>query len=141
MVDFEVLGCVFKAFYTEGFEAFIVASSDSDSYTLCSQLPKVNYLFLVERIKCGDAMFNTLKDNGISYAYMEDIPNETKRTLLDIVMIQKEKEIVAATRKLIESSVKQTILDDCGTTVPKGEVNRYVAEVISLMKSNNGASV
>ncbi len=72
LVDIKLSVGVSKAFYKNGVDSFIVASSDSDYWGLIDSLPEAKFLVMVEREKCGSDIKAALVSRDIFYCYIDD---------------------------------------------------------------------
>ena len=72
LVDIKLSVGVSKAFYKNGVDSFIVASSDSDYWGLIDSLPEAEFLVMVEREKCGADIKAALVSRDIFYCYIDD---------------------------------------------------------------------
>ncbi len=72
LVDIKLSVGVSKAFYKNGVDSFIVASSDSDYWGLIDSLGEARFLVMVEREKCGSDIKAALVSRDIFYCYIDD---------------------------------------------------------------------
>ena len=72
LVDQRLIGGVYRAYFTEQIDSFILVSSDSDYWGLISSLPEARFLVMVESMKCGPDIKNALLNRGITYCYIDD---------------------------------------------------------------------
>lgn len=71
-VDMQLASRTFREFYENQVDSFILVSSDSDYWALINNLPRANFLVMVEREKCGPDLKRALADSGIFYCYLDD---------------------------------------------------------------------
>ena len=58
--------------YTNGVDAVLLASSDSDYWAMIRQLENVRFLVMLERIKTGNAILDTLTQHEIPFCFIDD---------------------------------------------------------------------
>ena len=80
LVDIQLTAGVCKEHYENGVDSVILVSSDSDYWGMITMLPQVNFLVLVEKNKCSQAIKDALKASGIVYCHMDEfcMANTTK---------------------------------------------------------------
>lgn len=73
LVDQKMMGGIYKAFYQEGFDAVILVSSDSDFYSVISDMFKDGLKFFVlnEEEKTAQALVNKLDENKIQHCCID----------------------------------------------------------------------
>ncbi len=96
LVDIAMATGACKEYYENNTESLILASSDSDFWGLVTGLPMARFLVLNESDKTSAVILNALKENNISYCYMDNFAQAD---------VQEFKE------KLLYSNLK-TVLDD-----------------------------
>ena len=72
LVDHKLIAEVCKEYYQGNADAFILASSDSDFWSLISSLPQAKFYVLVESAKCGQDIKRELDNGGYSYCYLDN---------------------------------------------------------------------
>lgn len=72
LVDMKLSNGVFKEFYANLVDSFIIAASDSDYWALIEDLPEANFLVMLEWSKCGPDIKNALESRKIFYCYIDD---------------------------------------------------------------------
>lgn len=70
LVDHKLVAGISKAFYKDGVDSFILASSDSDFWSVIEDVPG-NYLVMVEKENCGSEFKKILRNNNIFYCYID----------------------------------------------------------------------
>ena len=94
LADYMFVGKTCEAYYRDGIRSFVLASSDSDMWSLRLTLPDdADIMVLAEKCKCGDVLVDTLTQNNTPYAFMEDTQTDTTE-LMDRV-VYKEMEYMA----------------------------------------------
>ena len=58
--------------YTNGVDAVILASSDSDYWAMINQLDNTRFLVMLERSKTGQAITDTLAAHEIPFCFIDD---------------------------------------------------------------------
>ena len=71
-VDMQLASRAFLEFYENHVDSYILVSSDSDYWALINNLPRANFLVMVEREKCGPDLKHALAESGIFYCYLDD---------------------------------------------------------------------
>ena len=74
--------------YTNGVDAVILASSDSDYWAMINQLDNTRFLVMLERSKTGQAITDTLAAHEIPFCFIDDFCTGASygiktRTLID----------------------------------------------------------
>ena len=103
LVDIKLSVGVSKAFYKNGVDSFVVASSDSDYWGLIDSLGEARFLVMAEREKCGSDIKAALIGRDIFFCYIDDfctgnsdeikiaaLVAETKRYLNDHINLNVE---------------------------------------------------
>ena len=72
LVDIGLTAALFKEYYENNIDSFIICSSDSDFWAVIEALPDVNFLVLVENEGLGRGLMNALTEAGVPYAYTEE---------------------------------------------------------------------
>lgn len=96
LVDHRLVGGVSKAVYRDNVDSVILASSDSDFWSVIDTV-EANYLVLVESDKCGYDFKNVLREHNIFYCYLDRFMTPEDDKFFN-VMFKKELE------KVIEKS-------------------------------------
>ncbi len=94
LVDMRVMAGVFREFYTHNVSSFILLSSDSDYWALVSSLPEAKFLVMVEWEKCGQAIKNALKNEGIFYCSLDEFSTGKIEDLKRAVLIAELKKFL-----------------------------------------------
>ena len=110
LVDPSLMLGVSQEFYENGIKAFILLSSDSDYWSLISNLNKARFFVMVEQEKCGYAIKKALVDSGISYCYIDDFctgnSDEIKiRTILSAVRCGIESAVQLNVKRLLADAI------------------------------------
>lgn len=72
LVDMKLSNGVFREFYANLVDSFIIAASDSDYWALIEDLPDANFLVMLEWSKCGLDIRNALESRRIFYCFIDD---------------------------------------------------------------------
>ncbi len=70
LVDHKLVAGVSKAIYKDNVDSIILASSDSDFWSVIQNVD-ANYLVLVENGKCSNCLKKVLKENDVFYCYLD----------------------------------------------------------------------
>lgn len=124
---------VCKEFYQNGFDSFILASSDSDYWGLIPTLEEAHFLVLVEEEKVGSAIRRTMEDAGITYCYIDDFctgnSNQIKvRALLKELRQRLEEEVNFNIQHML-----QDVYDVTRADMTKGEKEQFYNRFIKPM--------
>lgn len=94
LVDVRLTSGICKEFYKYDVTSFILLSSDSDYWALIQSIPEINFLLVVETEKCGQAIKDALKLEGIYYCYLDDFSTANIDELKRSVLLGKLKEYI-----------------------------------------------
>ena len=72
LVDHKLVAGVSKAVYKDEVDSIILASSDSDFWSVIEDVD-ANYLVLLEKTKCGSDFKSLLWNNNIFYCYLDNL--------------------------------------------------------------------
>ncbi len=72
LVDMRLAMRISEEFYKNQVDSFVVASSDSDYWSVVTSLPTAKFLFMIEHGKCGPDMKAALEEKGIFYCYIDE---------------------------------------------------------------------
>lgn len=70
LVDHKIVMGVSKAYYSDNIDSVILASSDSDFWSIIEDID-INYLILIESDKCGHDFKEKLREKNIFYCYLD----------------------------------------------------------------------
>lgn len=70
LVDHKIIAGVSKAIFSENVDSIIIASSDSDFWSVIGEF-NANYLVMVETDKCGNDFKNILRKHNVFYCYLD----------------------------------------------------------------------
>lgn len=94
LVDHRLVGGVSKAVYRDNVDSVILASSDSDFWSVIDTV-EANYLVLVESDKCGYDFKNVLREHNIFYCYLDRFMTPEKDKFFDIVFKKELEKVIA----------------------------------------------
>ena len=77
LVDVTMTARMCKAYYQDGTESIILASSDSDYWGFIGQLPEARFLVLNEYRKTSGAIIAQMDEHGIQHCYMSDFAQDS----------------------------------------------------------------
>ena len=124
---------VCKAFYQDGIDSFVLASSDSDYWGLIPTLEDARFLVLVEEEKVGGAIRRTMEDAAITYCYLDDFCTGNSNQI-------KERALLKEIRKRLEEQVNFNInellyevYDVTRADMTKGEKEQFYMRYIKPM--------
>ncbi|MBR5825740.1 MAG: hypothetical protein IKY78_01500 [Clostridia bacterium] len=71
LVDHKLVAGVSKAVYRDGADSIILASSDSDFWSVIDSVDDAKFIVMAERDKCGYSFKNLLRENDIFYCFLD----------------------------------------------------------------------
>jgi hypothetical protein len=86
LVDHAMTIGVTRSFYEEQTESVVIASSDSDFWSLIRYLPKARFLVLNEKRITSDAVLDKLDDNNIPHCFMDEFAHDVVQPYKNIVL-------------------------------------------------------
>ncbi len=104
LVDQALYARVFREFYENRTDSFVLVSSDSDYWPLVSNLPQAKFLVMIEHAKCSPNLKQALEDQHIFYCYLDDFYGGSSEDV-------KHKAVLAEMRAYIESTVRLNVND------------------------------
>lgn len=113
LVDQTLIATVYRLFYQDSVDSFILAASDSDYWSLIQNLPEARFLVMVEHEKCSEALKEALSSKNIFYCYIDEFYSGSnlefkRRVLLNEVGTQVRRAIHINARDILEQAVKVT---------------------------------
>ena len=88
LVDHALSIGVAKSFYEDQTESVIIASSDSDFWSLIKYLPKVRFFVMNETDRTSGAVIEKLDANNIAHCYMDEFAQDAIQPYKNIVLRQ-----------------------------------------------------
>lgn len=104
LVDQALYARVFREFYENRTDSFVLVSSDSDYWPLISNLPQANFLVMVEHSKCSPNLKQALDEQHIFYCYLDDFYGGNGEDI-------KLKAVLAEMRDYVDSAVNLNVND------------------------------
>lgn len=95
LVDHKLVAGVSKAVYADGVDSIMIASSDSDFWSVIEDV-QANYLVMVEQEKCGHDFKSVLREHDVFYCYLDRFMTSEDNKFFKIVF-KKELENVINT--------------------------------------------
>lgn len=86
LVDHALSIGVTKSFYEEQTESVIIASSDSDFWSLIRYLPQIRFLVMNESVITSEAVLDKLDDNAIPHCFMDEFAHDVIQPYKNIVL-------------------------------------------------------
>lgn len=86
LVDHALSIGVTKSFYEEQTESVIIASSDSDFWSLMKYLPKIRFFVMNETRRTSDAVIDKLDANSIAHCYMDEFAQDAIQPYKNMVL-------------------------------------------------------
>lgn len=136
-----------KEVYTKGNDAVILVSSDSDYWAMIQQLEGIKFLVMLEKIKTGMAIMDTLAIHNIPFCFIDDFCtgasyNIKTTTLIDSIqgeinrILNGEKKAELNVRTIMEDSLQSSWITMTDKE-KEGFYNRYLLRM-KLSVSNEG---
>lgn len=104
LVDQTLYARVFREFYENKTDSFVLVSSDSDYWPLISNLPQAKFLVMIEHEKCSPSLKQALDEQHIFYCYLDDFYGGNGDDI-------KIKAVLAEMRCYVESAVRLNVND------------------------------
>jgi Protein of unknown function DUF88. len=116
LVDMRMTAGACKEFYSNGINAFLLLSSDSDFWGLISGLPDAKYLVMVEREKCGKDHKEAMTASKIFYCFIDDFSSGNIQDIKESAMLNEiapriQLSITLNVNTLIEQAYVRTRID------------------------------
>ncbi len=96
MVDMTLAVSTSKEVYQNGVDAVLLVSSDSDYWALIKSLPDIDFLVMLEKMKSGQTIRETLESSGYHYCFIDDFCTSSSYSI-------KTKTVLAAIRKRVDA--------------------------------------
>ena len=71
LVDHKLVAGVSKAVYRDNADSIVLASSDSDFWSVIDSVEDAKFIVMAERDKCGHSFKNVLRENDIFYCFLD----------------------------------------------------------------------
>lgn len=111
LVDIGLSSKIFREFFQEGVDSFMLCSSDSDYFAVIKGLPEASFLILGEQEALGRDMKEALASKNIHYAYIErfysggDGQDIKTRVILSEASDMLEQEVKVNARQLLKNAL------------------------------------
>lgn len=111
LVDIGLSSKIFREFFQEGVDSFMLCSSDSDYFAVIKGLPEARFLILGEQEALGRDMKEALASKNIHYAYIErfysggDGQDIKTRAILSEASDILEQEVKVNARQLLKNAL------------------------------------
>lgn len=86
LVDHALSIGVTRSFYEEHTESVIIASSDSDFWSLIKYLPEIHFLVMNEKAITSETVLDKLDDNAIPHCFMDEFAHDVIQPYKNIVL-------------------------------------------------------
>lgn len=96
LVDHKIVAGVSKAFYAQQVDSFILASSDSDFWSVIEDT-QANFLVMVERESCGYSFREIMRNNNVFYCYLDSFRTSQEDKLFHAVLRHELNEVIENT--------------------------------------------
>lgn len=133
LVDHKLVAGVSKAVYKDGVDSVILASSDSDFWSVIEDV-SANYLVMVETDKCSYDFKDILRKNNIFYCYLDKfiVPEDDKYFKMvfkkELVKTIEEQINLPDPKEIFNHSLMQT-----RASIPPAEANSLFEKYISRL--------
>lgn len=93
LVDHKIVAGVSKAVYRDGVDSFILASSDSDFWSVIEDT-EANFLVMVEKENCGYSFKEIMRNNNVFYCYLDSFRTSEDDKLFHAVLRREMSEVM-----------------------------------------------
>lgn len=134
LVDHKIVGGVSKAVYRDNVDSIILASSDSDFWSVM-EAADANYLVLVESDKCGYEFKSILREHDIFYCYLDKFKVPEEDEYFNIVFKNELKKIIE--EKFSLGNAKEILNEALGkthVTLTKSKIDNLYNSVMKNLK-------
>lgn len=141
LVDHKLVAGVSKACYKENVDSIILASSDSDFWSVIESV-EANYLVLIEGEKCSYDFKEKLRGNDVFYCYLERFMNPDDKFFKSVFRSELKKEIdkqikLTTANNLLNSAITQSRAD-ISKVERENLFNKYIKGLkLSIDKNGN----
>lgn len=135
LADCTLTAKICEAYYRDNLHNFVLASSDSDMWSIIAVLHDANFMVLAEKCKCGDVLIDALTQNKVPYCFMEDV--QTDSTDLMDRLVHQEVEIMAQKRLLSARRLVLNVVSKLNVYPPDEILNRYISEALPFAAAIN----
>ncbi|MDO5409768.1 MAG: NYN domain-containing protein [Lachnospiraceae bacterium] len=133
LVDIQLAVGTCREYYENRIDSFILISSDSDYWGLIQEMPECRFLVMVEYEKCSGAIISAMKENGITYCYLDDFcSNNLEAIQAEALLIEMRayfSEHQISVQELIQESVYNT-----RATMSDKELEQFKKRYLSKMR-------
>ncbi|MCI6361117.1 MAG: NYN domain-containing protein [Eubacterium coprostanoligenes] len=99
LVDHKLVAGVSKAVYKNDVDSIIIASSDSDFWSVMEDVP-ANYLVMMEKDKCGRDFKEVLRDHDVFYCYLDKFITQEDNMFFKTVFRKELESVINASFEL-----------------------------------------
>lgn len=103
LVDHMLVAGVSKAVYRDNADSIILASSDSDFWSVIDAVEDAKFMVMAEREKCGNSFRTVLRENNIFYCYLDSFKTMEDNAFFKGVFKTELESIIAEEIKLINA--------------------------------------
>ncbi len=133
LVDIKLSVGVSKAFYKNGVDSFIVASSDSDYWGLIDSLGEARFLVMAEREKCGVDIKAALSEHDIFFCYIDDFCTGNSDEIKIAALITETKRYLAEHINLNVEVMLDEVYKNTRVRMTDAECKQFYAKYIKPM--------
>ncbi len=94
LVDHDLVIKVTKAHYENKIDSFIIASSDSDFWSLVKNLENASFLFLIEKDITSKAVIDKYSQNNVPYCVIDDFAQDVVQEYKNLALYKKLLELI-----------------------------------------------
>ena len=134
LVDPSLIGGIYREFYKNEIDSFILVSSDSDYWALITGLPEARWLVMIESEKCGPTMKQALQGANIFYCYMDDFDPAQSAEFVNLVIVRQANETLKEQVSINLRALLQTIYHSMRVTVSEAEEKQFYAKYLKMLK-------
>ncbi len=96
LVDHMLIAGVSRAVYKENADSIILASSDSDFWSVIKSVHDARFMVMAQREKCGNTFKNILRENNILYCYVDSFKTLESNAFFKMVFRKELEQQLAA---------------------------------------------
>lgn len=126
LVDHMLVAGVSKAVYRDNADSIILASSDSDFWSVINAVKDAKFMVMAEREKCGSSFKSILRENNIFYCYLDSFKTMEDNAFFKGVFRTELESIIAEKIKLINA--RELFVDALRQS--RAEISRAEREII-----------
>ncbi len=134
LVDQTLYARVFREFYENKTDSFVLVSSDSDYWPLVSNLPQAKFLVMIEHSKCSPSLKQALDEQHIFYCYLDDFYGGNGEDIKIKAVLAEMRTYIDGAMRLNVNDMLDTALKNTRAPFSEDERNRFYQKFIKNMR-------